>query len=148
MLTDGENLSSKIMEALFGVTATLGDASRRHIHHDRTQANMRGWKSRLVDHAVRPVQQFSNCAGKNATDGAMIINAMDLLHRKRLEGFGIALSDGDFTRLAVRIREETELVTGRHCLLSWAPAAALPVSTGCGSPETCDRSPAQQQMQT
>ncbi|WP_129566953.1 NYN domain-containing protein [Agrobacterium sp. CFBP2214] len=112
VLIDADNVSSKIVDGLFGVVATLGDATVRRLYGDWTQANMRGWKSRLADHAIRPVQQFASCPGKNATDGAMIIDAMDLLHRNRLDGFCIVSSDGDFTRLAVRIREEGIAVHG------------------------------------
>lgn len=112
VLIDGDNVSSTVMDGLFGVIVMLGDATVRRIYGDWTEANMRGWKSRLADHAIRPVQQFANRAGKNATDGAMIIDAMDLLHQNRLDGFCIASSDGDFTRLAVRIREEGIAVHG------------------------------------
>ncbi|KWT86884.1 hypothetical protein ASB65_23350 [Agrobacterium tumefaciens str. B6] len=105
-LIDGDNGSSREVDGLFGVIAMLGDATVRRIYGDWTGANLRGWKSRLADHAIRPMQQFASCPGKNATDGAMIIDAMDLLHRNRLDGFCIVSSDGDFTRLAVRIREE------------------------------------------
>lgn len=106
VLIDGDNVSSRVVDGLFGVIAMLGDATVRRIYGDWTGANLRGWKNRLADHAIRPVQQFANCPGKNATDGAMIIDAMDLLHQHRLDGFCIISSDGDFTRLAVRIREE------------------------------------------
>ncbi|OCJ28938.1 hypothetical protein A6U90_15295 [Agrobacterium tumefaciens] len=106
VLIDGDNVSSREVDGLFGVIAMLGDATVRRIYGDWTGANLRGWKSRLADHAIRPMQQFASCPGKNATDGAMIIDAMDLLHRNRLDGFCIVSSDGDFTRLAVRIREE------------------------------------------
>ncbi len=106
VLIDGDNVSSREVDGLFGVIAMLGDATVRRIYGDWTGANLRGWKNRLADHAIRPMQQFANCPGKNATDGAMIIDAMDLLHQHRLDGFCIISSDGDFTRLAVRIREE------------------------------------------
>ncbi|MGV2069097.1 NYN domain-containing protein, partial [Agrobacterium sp. 22-226-1] len=112
VLIDGDNVSPEIVDRLFVVIATLGDATVRRIYGDWTQATMRGWKSRPGDHAIRPVQQFANCPGKNATDGAMIIDAMDLLHRNRLDGFCIVSRDGDFTRLAVRIREEGIAVHG------------------------------------
>lgn len=112
VLIDGDNVSPKIVDGLFGVIAMLGDATVRRIYGDWTQANLRGWKSRLGDHAIQPVQQFASCPGKNATDGAMIIDAMDLLHGDRLDGFCIVSSDGDFTRLAVRIREEGIAVHG------------------------------------
>lgn len=112
VLIDGDNVSPEIVGGLFGVIATLGDATVRRLYGDCTQATMRGWKSRLADHAIRPVQQFANCPGKNTTDGAMIIDAMDLLHRNRLDGFCIVSSDGDFTRLALRIREEGIAVHG------------------------------------
>lgn len=112
VLIDGDNVSPEIVDRLFGVIAMLGDATVRRLYGDWTQATMRGWKSRPGDHAIRPVQQFANCPGKNATDGAMIIDAMDLLHRNRLDGFCIVSGDGDFTRLALRIREEGVFVHG------------------------------------
>ncbi|WP_233284752.1 NYN domain-containing protein [Agrobacterium tumefaciens] len=127
MLIDADNVSPEIVDGLFGVIATLGDATVRRIYGDWTQASMKGWKSRLGDHAIRPVQQFASCPGKNATDGAMIIDAMDLLHRNRLDGFCIVSSDGDFTRLALRIREEGVFVHGfgdRQTLSSFMAACS------------------------
>lgn len=127
VLIDADNVSPEIVDGLFGVIATLGDATVRRIYGDWTQASMKGWKSRLGDHAIRPVQQFASCPGKNATDGAMIIDAMDLLHRNRLDGFCIVSSDGDFTRLALRIREEGVFVHGfgdRQTLSSFMAACS------------------------
>ena len=127
VLIDADNVSSKIVDGLFGVIGMLGDATVRRIYGDWTQATTRGWKSRLGDHAIRPVQQFASCPGKNATDGAMIIDAMDLLHRNRLDGFCIVSSDGDFTRLALRIREEGVFVHGfgdRQTLSSFMAACS------------------------
>ncbi|MDS7594929.1 NYN domain-containing protein [Agrobacterium tumefaciens] len=112
VLIDGDNVSSKIADELFGAIEGLGTAAVRRIYGDWTKASHRGWKSKLADHAIQPVQQFATLSGKNATDFAMIIDAMDLLHRGRFDGFCLATSDSDFTRLAVRIREEGVAVHG------------------------------------
>jgi uncharacterized LabA/DUF88 family protein len=92
--------------------AKYGVASVKRIYGDWTTPSLSGWKSVLLEHSIHPVQQFRYTVGKNATDSAMIIDAMDLLYTKRFEGFCLVSSDSDFTRLASRIREEGLLVYG------------------------------------
>jgi NYN domain len=87
-------------------------AGVRRIYGDWTTPNLAGWKAVLLDHSIQPVQQFRYTVGKNATDSAMIIDAMDLLHSRRLDRFCIVSSDSDFTGLARRIREDGLLVVG------------------------------------
>ena len=92
--------------------AKLGTASVKRIYGDFTHPGLAGWRARLAEHSIEPVQQFSNTKGKNASDIALIIDAMDLLHSRRFEGFCIVSSDSDFTRLASRIRAEGVTVYG------------------------------------
>ena len=87
-------------------------ASVKRIYGYWTSTNLRSWKDRLLDHAIQPIQQFSYTTGKNATDSAMIIDAMDLLYSDKLDGFCIVSSDSDFTRLAARLRESGRTVYG------------------------------------
>jgi uncharacterized LabA/DUF88 family protein len=84
----------------------------RRIYGDWTKQTVSGWKPALLEHAITPVQQYSYTTGKNATDSAMIIDAMDILHNKSVDGFCIVSSDSDFTRLATRLRESGMLVIG------------------------------------
>ncbi|MCD6680154.1 MAG: NYN domain-containing protein [Burkholderiaceae bacterium] len=89
-----------------------GTATIKRAYGDWTTPNLRGWKEVLLSHAIEPRQQFSYTTGKNATDSALIIDAMDLLHTKSLGGFCIVSSDSDYTRLATRIREAGAFVYG------------------------------------
>ncbi|HEX2493880.1 MAG TPA: NYN domain-containing protein, partial [Steroidobacter sp.] len=89
-----------------------GVASVKRIYGDWTQPLLGGWKKVLLDHSITPVQQFAYTTGKNATDSALIIDAMDLLYTRRFGGFCLVSSDSDFTRLAARIREEGLTVYG------------------------------------
>ncbi|WP_435007517.1 NYN domain-containing protein [Tundrisphaera lichenicola] len=106
VLIDAENVSSKYIEPLLEQVARLGTASTRRIYGDWTDPQHSRWRSLLNHHALMPVQQFRLTGGKNATDCALIIDAMDLLHAGHFEGFCIVSSDSDFSRLACRIREE------------------------------------------
>jgi uncharacterized LabA/DUF88 family protein len=92
--------------------AKYGVASVKRIYGDWTSNNLRSWKDRLLEYAIQPIQQFSYTSGKNATDSAMIIDAMDLLYSEKLDGFCIVSSDSDFTRLAARLRESGRTVYG------------------------------------
>jgi uncharacterized LabA/DUF88 family protein len=112
LLIDGDNATPKIISALLAEVANFGSASVKRIYGDWTNPNLNGWKACLAEHAIQPVQQFANSTGKNATDGALIIDAMDLLYSGRFSGFCIVSSDGDFTRLAARIREQGLAVYG------------------------------------
>lgn len=112
VLIDADNAQPKLAEALLAEIAKYGVASVKRIYGDWTLPNLRSWKDVLAEHAIQPIQQFRYTVGKNATDGAMIIDAMDLLYTERLDGFCLVSSDSDFTRLAARIREAGLLVYG------------------------------------
>ncbi|BCG91994.1 NYN domain-containing protein [Mesorhizobium sp. 131-2-1] len=112
LLIDGDNASPKIVSGLLAEIANYGTASVRRIYGDWTKPNLNGWKECLLEHSIQPVQQFAYSTGKNATDGAMIIDAMDLLYTGRFSGFCIVSSDSDFARLASRIREQGITVYG------------------------------------
>jgi hypothetical protein len=112
LLIDGDNASPKIVVGLLAEIANYGLASVKRIYGDWTGPNLKGWKECLLEHSIQPVQQFAYTTGKNATDGAMIIDAMDLLYTGRFSGFCIVSSDSDFARLAARIREQGVTVYG------------------------------------
>jgi uncharacterized LabA/DUF88 family protein len=112
VLIDADNASHKVIEAVLSEVATLGTSSVRRIYGDWTTPNLGSWKKQLVDHSIQPIQQFANTKGKNSTDSAMIIDAMDLLYTGRFSGFCLVTSDSDFTRLAARIREQGLTVYG------------------------------------
>lgn len=105
VLIDADNTSAKIVGGLFEEIAKIGEASVRRIHGDFSDAHSKGWAAKLSTHAITPQQQFAYTAGKNASDIALVIDAMDLLHSGRFDGFCLVSSDSDFTRLAARIRE-------------------------------------------
>jgi hypothetical protein len=106
VLIDADNASAKIADGLFEEIAKLGEASVRRIYGDFSHARSKGWADILSKHAIVPQQQFANTTGKNASDIALVIDAMDLLHSGRFNGFCLVSSDSDFTRLAARIREQ------------------------------------------
>lgn len=112
VLIDADNASPKIADALFAEIAKIGEASARRIYGDFSSTRSKGWAEVLARHAILPQQQFANTVGKNASDIALVIDAMDLLHSDRFDGFCIVSSDGDFTRLAARMREEGSAVYG------------------------------------
>lgn len=105
VLIDADNTQPAIIDGLLNEVAKYGLASVKRIYGDWTSTNLRQWKDRLLEYAIQPIQQFAYTTGKNATDSAMIIDAMDLLYTDRFDGFCICSSDSDFTRLAARIRE-------------------------------------------
>lgn len=105
VLIDADNPSYRVCEDVLAEVARYGRATIRRAYGDWTTDNLKGWKEMLHKHAIQPVQQFRYTTGKNATDSAMIIDAMDLLHAERLDGFCLVSSDSDFTRLATRVRE-------------------------------------------
>ena len=106
VLIDAENATPRIAEALFTEIATLGEASARRIYGDFASNQIQGWTRVLARFAIQPQQNFANTKGKNSGDIALVIDAMDLLHSGRFDGFCLVSSDADFTRLASRIREE------------------------------------------
>lgn len=112
VLIDADNTQASIIEGLLEEIANYGVASVKRIYGDWTRPELRGWKEVLLEYAVQPIQQFSYTTGKNATDSAMIIDAMDILHIEKLDGFCIVSSDSDFTRLSARIRESGLTVYG------------------------------------
>jgi uncharacterized LabA/DUF88 family protein len=112
VLVDADNTQAPITEGLLAEVAKYGVASVKRIYGDWTTNNLKHWKERLLEYAIQPIQQFSYTTGKNATDSAMIIDAMDLLYTEKLDGFCIVSSDSDFTRLAARMREAGKLVLG------------------------------------
>ncbi|MBX4911664.1 MULTISPECIES: NYN domain-containing protein [Rhizobium] len=112
LLIDGDNASPKVVTGLLAEIANYGVASVKRIYGDWTGPNLKGWKECLLEHSIQPIQQFAYTTGKNATDGAMIIDAMDLLYTGRFSGFCIVSSDSDFARLAARLREQGVTVYG------------------------------------
>lgn len=112
VLIDGDNVSHKVVAGLMAEVAKYGNASVRRIYGDFTSPMMKGWRACLLEHSIAPIQQFAYTTGKNATDGAMIIDAMDLLYTGRFSGLCLVSSDSDFTRLATRIREHGIIVYG------------------------------------
>ncbi len=112
VLIDADNASHKIINGLLEEVATYGVSSVKRIYGDWTNPSLNGWKPILLEHAIQPIQQFGYTTGKNSTDSAMIIDAMDLLYTGKFDGFCIVSSDSDFTKLASRIREEGLLVYG------------------------------------
>lgn len=112
VLIDADNAQASIIEGLLSEVAKFGVASVKRIYGDWTTPNLGQWKTVLLEHSIQPIQQFRYTTGKNATDSAMIIDAMDLLYTGNFDGFCIVSSDSDFTRLASRIRESGKRVYG------------------------------------
>lgn len=112
VLIDADNAHPSIVEGLLAEVSKYGTASVKRIYGDWTGPQLKGWKEVLLSHSIQPIQQFRYTVGKNATDSAMIIDAMDLLYSQRLDGFCIVSSDSDFTRIAARIRESGLIVYG------------------------------------
>lgn len=106
VLIDADNASAKIVDGLFEEIAKIGEASVRRIYGDFSHSRSKGWADVLQKHAIVPQQQFAYTTGKNASDITLVIDAMDLLHSGRFDGFCLVSSDSDFTRLAARIREQ------------------------------------------
>jgi uncharacterized LabA/DUF88 family protein len=106
VLIDADNTSARIADGLFAEIAKIGEASVRRIYGDFSSSRSRGWAEVLAKHAIIPQQQFAYTTGKNASDITLVIDAMDLLHSGRFDGFCLVSSDSDFTRLAARIREQ------------------------------------------
>ncbi len=112
VLIDADNAHAAIVDALLAEIARFGVASVKRIYGDWTQPQLGSWKKVLLQQSIIPVQQFAYTRGKNATDSALIIDAMDLMYTRRFDGFCLVSSDSDFTRLASRLREEGLLVYG------------------------------------
>src|SRR5215467_16140282 len=106
VLIDADNASPAVIGDILAEVSKLGIATVKRVYGDFTSSNLNSWRAVLADHAIQPIQQFRNTGGKNASDRALIIDAMDLLHTRELGGFCLVSSDSDFTRLATRIRED------------------------------------------
>jgi uncharacterized protein (TIGR00288 family) len=112
VLIDCDNVSAKHIGAVLEELATYGVPTVKRAYGDWTTTQLTSWKPELLRNAIQPVQQFSNTVGKNSTDSALIIDAMDLLWQGNVEAFAIVSSDSDFTRLATRLRESGKRVYG------------------------------------
>ena len=112
ILIDADNISPKYVKVILDEAASFGVATCKRIYGDWSDARLKSWKDVLLNNSIIPIQQYSYTTGKNATDTAMIIDAMDLLYSGSVDGFCIVSSDSDFTRLAARLREAGKLVIG------------------------------------
>lgn len=112
VLIDADNVSEKYIKFILDEISNDGVATIKRIYGDWTKPTMGSWKNVLLDNSITPIQQYGYTTGKNATDSAMIIDAMDILYEENVEGFCIVSSDSDFTRLAARLRESGMYVVG------------------------------------
>lgn len=112
VLIDAENVSVKYIKIIFDELSKDGIATYKRIYGDWTNPSLISWKSTLLDNSITPIQQYSYTSGKNSTDSAMIIDAMDILYSGNCDGFVLVSSDSDFTRLAIRLREAGMKVYG------------------------------------
>ena len=112
LLIDADNVSAKYIKPILDELSKYGNVTYKRIYGDWTKTNNASWKEELLQNSITPIQQFSYTHGKNATDSAMIIDAMDMLYTSQLEGFCLVSSDSDFTKLASRLRESGKTVIG------------------------------------
>lgn len=112
VLIDADNVAARYIKIILDEISNEGEVTYKRIYGDWTKPALAPWKQVLLEHSVTPIQQYSYTTGKNATDSAMIIDAMDILYSGRVEGFCLVTSDSDFTRLASRLRESGMLVVG------------------------------------
>lgn len=128
VLIDADNVAAKYTKNILDELSNYGIATYKRVYGDWTRPNLAGWKNMALDNAITPVQQYSYTTGKNATDSAMIIDAMDILYSNNVDGFCIVSSDSDFTRLAIRLRE-----SGKHVIGMGEKKTPKPFSTACNS---------------
>ena len=112
VLIDAENVPHSNVKGILEEIAKYGIPTIKRIYADWTKPNVSGWKNVLLENAITPIQQYSYTTGKNSSDSAMIIDAMDILYSNEVEGFCIVSSDSDFTRLVIRLREAGKRVFG------------------------------------
>lgn len=112
MLIDGDNAQYRLLEQMLEEASRYGTVTIRRAYGDWTQPNLSGWRAIMLAHAIQPIQQWRYTTGKNATDSALIIDAMDILYAGKVQGFCIVSSDSDYTRLCTRIRESGLFVMG------------------------------------
>lgn len=128
VLIDADNVAAKYTKNILDELSNYGIATYKRVYGDWTRTNLAGWKNMALDNAITPVQQYSYTTGKNATDSAMIIDAMDILYSNNVDGFCIVSSDSDFTRLAIRLRE-----SGKHVIGMGEKKTPKPFSTACNA---------------
>lgn len=112
VLIDGDNIPAKYIKEMMEEITKYGTPTIKRIYGDWTKPHLANWKNILLENAINPIQQYSYTTGKNATDSAMIIDAMDVLYSEKVDGFCLVSSDSDFTKLATRLREAGMLVYG------------------------------------
>ncbi|MCD6090107.1 MAG: NYN domain-containing protein [Bacteroidales bacterium] len=112
VLIDGDNIPSAYVKEMMEEITKYGNPTIKRIYGDWTKPNLAKWKNLLLENAITPIQQYGYTTGKNATDSAMIIDAMDILYSEKVNGFCLVSSDSDFTRLATRLREAGMQVIG------------------------------------
>ncbi|MDN3493079.1 NYN domain-containing protein [Winogradskyella bathintestinalis] len=112
VLIDGDNIPSAFVKEMMEEIAKYGNPTIKRIYGDWTKPHLSKWKNMLLENAITPIQQYGYTTGKNATDSAMIIDAMDILYSEKVDGFCLVSSDSDFTRLATRLREAGMAVYG------------------------------------
>ena len=112
VLIDGDNIPSAHIKEMMEEIAKYGNPTIKRIYGDWTKPHLNKWKSVILENAIQPIQQYGYTQGKNATDSAMIIDAMDILYSNKVDGFCLVSSDSDFTRLATRLREASMKVIG------------------------------------
>ena len=128
VLIDADNVAAKYTKNILDELSNYGIVTYKRVYGDWTRPNLAGWKNMALDNAITPVQQYSYTSGKNATDSAMIIDAMDILYSNNVDGFCIVSSDSDFTRLAIRLRE-----SGKHVIGMGEKKTPKPFSTACNA---------------
>lgn len=128
VLIDADNVASKYTRNILDEVSNYGIVTYKRVYGDWTRANLASWKNMALDNAISPVQQYSYTTGKNATDSAMIIDAMDILYSNNVDGFCIVSSDSDFTRLAIRLRE-----SGMHVIGMGERKTPRPFATACNA---------------
>jgi uncharacterized LabA/DUF88 family protein len=146
-LVDGDNASAGLIGEMLAEAAKYGSVEIRRVYGDWASGKLGSWRTAVQDHALVPIQQFVAVSGKNATDSALIIDAMDILHKGRVRGFCIVSSDSDFTRLATHLRESGMFVVGigraqtpaafrNGCNVFVATENLLPSTTSGGGPKS------------
>lgn len=128
VLIDADNVAARYTKNILDELSNYGIVTYKRVYGDWTRPNLAGWKNMALDNAITPVQQYSYTSGKNATDSAMIIDAMDILYSNNVDGFCIVSSDSDFTRLAIRLRE-----SGKHVIGMGEKKTPKPFSTACNA---------------
>ena len=128
VLIDADNVAAKYTRYILDEVSNYGVVTYKRVYGDWTRPNLASWKNMALDNAITPVQQYSYTTGKNATDSAMIIDAMDILYSHNVDGFCLVSSDSDFTRLAIRLRE-----SGMHVIGMGEKKTPKPFSTACNA---------------